>query len=93
MFELYATGEYSIRGLHSYATEQGLTSRKGNSITHSSVAEMLKNPFYYGNFIWSGKQYHGKHPPIIEKALFDRVQAVISNKNRTRKSVRGFVYT
>jgi len=93
MFELYATGEYSIRGLQSHVTERGLTSRKGNPVMRSSVAEMLKNPFYYGDFLWSGKQYHGKHPPVIDKALFTRVQAVISNKNRTRDSVRGFVYT
>jgi len=30
---------------------------------------------------------------IIDKALFDKVQAVISGKNRTRASVRGFAYT
>jgi len=93
MFELYVSGEYSIRGLQAYITKQGLTSRKGNPVMRSSVAEMLKNPFYYGDFIWAGKQYHGKHPPIIDRALFDRVQAVISNKNRTRDSVLGFVYT
>ena len=93
MFALYATGEYSIRGLQAHITRQRLTSRKGNPVMRSSIAEMLKNPFYYGDFIWSGKQYHGKHPPIIDKALFDRVQAVISNKNRTRDNVRGFAYT
>ena len=93
MFELYANGEYSIRGLQAHVTKRGLTSRKGNQVMRSSVAEMLKNPFYYGDFIWSGKQYHGKHPPIIDKALFDRVQAVISSKNRTRDRAHGFAYT
>ncbi len=93
MFELYATGKYSIRRLQRYVTEQGLLSRRGNIVSRSSVAEMLKNPFYYGDFIWNGKQYHGKHPPIIDKVLFDRVQAVINNKNHTRASVRGFAYT
>jgi len=93
MFELYAAGKYSIRGLQAHVTDQGLTTRKGNKVMRSSVAEMLKNPFYHGDFIWAGKQYHGKHPPIIDKSLFDRVQAVISNKNRTRDSVHGFAYT
>jgi len=93
MFELYATGEYSIRGLQAHVTDRGLTSRKGNKVMRSSVAEMLKNPFYHGDFIWAGKQYHGKHPPIIDKALFDRVQAMISSKNRTRESTHGFAYT
>ncbi len=93
MFELYAAGEYSIRGLQVYVTELGLTSRRGNPVMRSSIAEMLKNPFYYGDFIWAGKQYHGKHPPIIDRELFDRVQAMISSKNRTRESVHGFAYT
>jgi len=93
MFELYAAGEYSIRGLHAYVTDQGLTNRKGNKVMISSVAEMLKNPFYHGDFIWAGKQYHGKHPPIVDKALYDRVQAMISSKNHTRESTHGFAYT
>jgi len=93
MFELYAAGEYSIRGLQVYVTERGLTSRRGNPVMRSSIAEMLKNPFYYGDFIWASRQYHGKHPPIISKELFDRVQSMISSKNRTRESVHGFAYT
>jgi len=93
MIELYAAGKYSIRGLQAYVTEQGLTSRRGNKVMRSSIAEMLKNPFYHGDFIWAGKQYHGKHPPIIDRELFDRVQAMISSKNRTRESIHGFVYT
>jgi hypothetical protein len=39
----------------------------------SSVAQILKNPFYLGDFLWSGKRYHGKHPPLIDKGLFERV--------------------
>ena len=45
MFELYATGKYSIRRLQAYITDKGLTTRKGNMVMVSSVAEMLKNPF------------------------------------------------
>ncbi len=93
MFELYATGKYSIRRLQAYITDKGLTTRKGNMVMVSSVAEMLKNPFYYGDFIWAGKQYHGKHPPIIDEELFVRVQAVISSKNHPRESKHSFAYT
>ncbi len=32
----------------------------------ASVAELLKNPFYAGDFFWDGKRYQGKHPPIID---------------------------
>jgi DNA invertase Pin-like site-specific DNA recombinase len=94
MFELYAAGRYSVRRLQTYLTDKGLRTRKGNRVMVSSVAEMLKNPFYYGDFIWAGKQYHGTHPPIIDEELFDRVQAVISSKNRPpRQSKHSFAYT
>jgi len=41
----------------------------------------------------AGMLYAGKHPPLIDKALFERVQAVILTRNRTRQTVHGFAYT
>jgi site-specific DNA recombinase len=53
---------------------------------------LLKNPFYYGDFMWAGKLYHGSHLPLIEKELFDRVQAVFAHGNDTRSNSRDFTY-
>jgi len=93
MFEQYATGKYSIRRLEVQAAKQGLTTRKGHRVARSSVAQILKNPFYTGDFLWNGKRYHGKHPPLVDKALFDRVQAVAAQRNDTRATVHRFAYT
>ena len=93
MFEHYATGKYSIRRLEVQAARQGLTTRKGRRVSRSSVAQILKNPFYTGAFVWNGKRYQGKHPPLIDKALFDRAQAVASQRNDTRATVHRFPYT
>ncbi len=93
MFEQYATGKYSIRRLEVQAARQGLTSRRGYRMGRSSVAQILKNPFYIGDFLWSGKRYHGKHPPLIDKGLFERVQAVLAQRNDTRASSHRFPYT
>ena len=94
MFELYAAGRHSVRRLQAYLTDKGLRTRKGNRVMVSSIHEMLRNPFYYGDFIWAGKQYRGNHPPIIDEELFDRVQAVISSKNRPpQQSKHSFAYT
>jgi len=93
MFEQYATGKYSIRRLEVQAARQGLTTRKGHRVARSSVADILKNPFYTGAFLWNGKRYPGKHPPLIDKALFDRVQAVAAQRNDTRATARRFTYT
>ncbi len=87
MFQ-YATGKYSIRRLEVQAARQGLTTHKGCRVSRSSVAQILKNPFYTGDFLWNGKLYPGKHPPLIDKALFDRAQAVAVQRNGTRATHR-----
>jgi DNA invertase Pin-like site-specific DNA recombinase len=93
MFQQYATGKFSIRRLEVQAARQGLTTRKGRRVSRSSVAQILKNPFYTGAFVWNGKRYPGKHPPLIDKALFDRAQAVAAQRNDTRATAHRFPYT
>jgi site-specific DNA recombinase len=46
---------------------------------------MLQNPFYYGHFRYMGEIHNGNHKPIIEKRLYDRVQAVLTHRGYTRK--------
>ena len=36
---------------------------------------------------------HGKHPPLIDKALFDRAQTVAAQRNDTRATSHRFPYT
>ena len=92
LFEQYATGACAIRKLEAEAARQGLTTRKGNKVSRASIALLLKNPFYCGDFVWAGKLYHGSHPPLIKKELFDRVQAVFAHSNDTRANSRDFTY-
>jgi site-specific DNA recombinase len=93
LFNLYASGEYSIRRLQVHAKDVGLTNRKGNPVSRSSIASLLKNPFYTGEFTWNGRQYRGKHPPIVDKELFNKVQAVLARRNDTRSVSHRFAYT
>lgn len=46
---------------------------------------MLKDVFYYGDFLWGGKKYRGKHLPLISRELFDQVQAVFTGKTKRAK--------
>lgn len=55
----------------------GMTTRVGKGVTLSQIYQMLKNPFYYGEFefpVGSGNWYEGKHKPLITKELFKQVQ-------------------
>ena len=80
MFELYATGNYSIRQLSCVMFEEGLRTRGGNKLVKSRIAELLSDPFYYGKIRWNGKIYDGKQEPLISKELFDRVQEILRSK-------------
>jgi len=51
----------------------------------SRVHSILANPFYIGIFRFSGEVYEGKHPPLITRELFKRVQAVRQRRGRRRR--------
>ena len=81
MFEYYATGLYSLETLIAKIKDDGFKIAekktqgfKMKKFTKSSVQRILRNPFYYGDFIWLNKLYKGKHTPLISKDLWDKVQ-------------------
>ncbi|HIE35982.1 MAG TPA: hypothetical protein EYP89_01960 [Candidatus Omnitrophica bacterium] len=87
LFELYATGRYSLDDLGKLATASGLASRrKRGKLSKSNIERLLKNPFYYGAFLFKGQLYEGTHPPIITKELFDKIQKVFNLRSKPRKN-------
>lgn len=76
LFELYASGNYSMITLAKEAKGMGLQSKKGFAIGVSSIERILKNPFYYGYMKIKDKIYLHKYEPLITKALFDKAKAV-----------------
>jgi len=98
-FEMYATGNYSLKQLADWLNKKGVRSTTGGVIHPSVVNNILKNPFYIGKFYWKGVLYQGKHKPLVDKNLFERAQEVLAARNqnasRTRKHnflLRGFVF-
>ncbi len=78
IFELYASGNSSMRTIKNEMDKLGLRSNTENHkpITISQIEHTLKNPFYYGVMEIKGKLYPHKYPPLISKELFDKVQEV-----------------
>lgn len=75
VFEMYDSGNHSLDSLHKWVKENELKSCYSKKpIARSMVANMLKNPFYYGDFRYNGKIYQGKHEGLVSKDLWDRVQ-------------------
>ena len=85
LFELYATGEHSLKAITRTADEIGLRHpRADRRMTKSEIHRMLGRLIYTGDFVWLGQLYKGSHPPFITRATFDQVQAVLQRKPRAR---------
>jgi len=87
MFELYATGQYSLSGLRiALKREFGVVLAKGY------LERLLKNPFYVGRFYWEKRLYDGTHAPLVSHDLFHRVLDVFRGRNKPRYQTREFAF-
>ncbi len=85
LFELYASGKYSMKTLTKEMAKQGLKGTKtGEPIATSQMEKILKNPFYYGTMRVKKQLYPHNYDPIISRYLFNKVQEVINSYNRQR---------
>ena len=81
----------SVRDLADYLDSQGIRSHRratqsgkmvgGHRIGRGSLYLMLQNPIYIGMVVHKGTTYPGLHQPIIDKTVWDQVQAGLA-KNR-----------
>ena len=83
-FELYATGDYTLDQITKAVNELGLMSREGGPLSRAQCHRMFGNPMYYGIIEYSGELYDGKHPAIITKELFDKVQVARQRKSKPK---------
>jgi site-specific DNA recombinase len=94
IFELYATGNYSLEQVTEYAKKEGLRSRRNYKIYKSTIYKILKDPIYYGDFLWMGEIYKGKHEPIISRELYEEVQKRFNDhKSSVYSKDRNFAFT
>ena len=87
-FELYDRGDHGLVELRDELDRLGLLSQAGGRVSLSTVAAMMRNPFYSGMISvrqW-GETFRGAHEPLISVALFQRVQERIDGRaNRKAK--------
>ena len=88
MFEMRAAGA-TLDQVWEMTKREGLRNRGGSILQRSHVSKMLVNPIYRGDFIWGGKQYEGKHEPIVSRDLFERATN-LHRPGRRRKHVWAF---
>jgi hypothetical protein len=84
VFQLAAEGDTSLRKILQIVTNEGLCSRNGKPLSVSSLHAMLNNPFYTGMLRYGGGLLPGNHPAIVDKFLFEQVQAALERRQRRR---------
>ena len=96
MFQMYATGSSSTQKIKEEMDKLGLKSNMPTPmpLSKSQIHHTLKNPFYYGIMRINEQLYEHKYEPLIDKALFDRVQEVFAgyDKKPYRYGCKPFVF-
>lgn len=82
LFDLYATGNFSLLKLTEEAAKAGFLTKKGKKIAKSQIDSILKNPFYCGMMRtkYGLAQHHYK--PLISTSLYQQVQDVAAGYHK-----------
>jgi len=100
LFQLYASGRWSLSRLADWLNQQGFKTRNKGQVrlldgsvvkgprpfTLYSIRWLLHNQFFVGKIIYHGESYNGVHEPIINEKLFSRVQEKLK-KHRSRSTI------
>ena len=101
LFQEYSTGQHSLASLETMAYQMGLKSARKkctHTLSRVQIHEMLTNPFYIGTMVLMRKNrkqnknrkpisYPHKYPHLIDQDLFNRVQAILSGRNKNETVV------
>lgn len=83
-YQQYATGDWTLRQLADALEARGFTTRgtrnrPGKPITITSLNALLRNPYYKGDVVYRDVAYPGRHEPLIDTAIWERVQVVLGD--------------
>ncbi len=98
MFKEMLIGCQSPKQIHSMARDDWnlrtrITKRMGGKpVVLSGIYKILSNPFYAGLILHAGKEYPGKHPPMITITEFESIQEKLGKKGRSRPIKLYFPY-
>lgn len=94
VFELYASGRFSLDTLVLEMRRRGLQLRGGGPVDRNGISRILNNPFYAGilRLRSTGELFAGKHTPLITMAHFQRVRSRLQGRFRSAAWKHEFVF-
>ena len=94
MYELYATGQFSLPLLETEMFKRGLRTASGYKVYKGKIELILANPFYMGviKLKEHSQIYEGLHEALISPELFRKVQEVKQNRSRRKRTKHNYLY-
>ncbi len=95
IYELYATGNYSMATIAEMVGKDGLRSSKNRVMLRARQIEaILNNPFYHGYQLYREQLYPHKYPCLITQDLFDQCKRVRQGykERRTKHASDAFIF-
>lgn len=96
MYEKVAYEQWSGRKIYKWLREIDFKTHWGKPLVLANVYLILRNPFYYGDFeypVGGGQWYTGRHTPIIDKALYEKVQMTLNENFIPKTESKEFAFT
>jgi site-specific DNA recombinase len=92
-FELYATSYYTLADLSDELYDRGLRTRAtprrpAKQVSINKLSLMLKDRYYLGFVSIDDEEVQGRHEPLVDQALFGRVQTIASSRTATKERRR-----
>ena|GEM_PF-570314 len=79
MFELRAVRGLSLAEIKRVVLEEGLLpAKRARNLHKSTVEQVIKNPFYMGDFLYKGVRYKGTHEVFVPRAWVAKAQRQIT---------------
>jgi len=63
-----------------WLNETGHRTKAGRPWSHTAVLTVVRNPVYVGKVFFRDALHDGPHPHLVDEQLFDRVQAMLSER-------------
>ena len=93
IFQLYSTGNQTLRGIYSYLKLQGKITRTFASASGETnmIRSIIRNRQYIGET--TGKTYHTHYPRIIDDDLFKTCNALLDEHDKPKPNTKHLLIT
>lgn len=95
IFTMYAEGKSKTQ-IVNWLNEHGFKTSRGNAFNKNSLSRILRNDKYIGVYRYDDVVLEDAVPPIIDKTLFDKVQATFLHNYTARakaKAIEDYLLT